>query len=149
MKHYPEKTAIKRNKPSAPMEFLKDSGYLKGQIMDFGCGKGMDADTYKMSKYDPYYFPVQLERYKDTYDTITCNYVLNVLPKDEEKKVLKNIQSLLTEEGKAYITVRRDIKKEGITSKKTFQRNVELRLPVVVEKARRFCIYLLTKQTKL
>lgn len=147
MKHYPEKTAISRTKPAKPITILNDKGLLKGTKLDYGCGKGLDAETFNMRKFDPHYFP---DKPKDSsFDTITCQYVLNVLPKDDEAAVLKDIQKLLKNTGKAYVTVRRDISKEGLTSKKTFQRNVVLNLPIIYEKKNGFCIYELSKNSKL
>jgi ATP adenylyltransferase len=149
MEHYPEKTAISRNKPARPILLLSELGLLRGQKLDYGCGKGIDAETFKMSKFDPYFFPIELKRYFGAYDTVTCQYVLNVLPKKNEKEILTNIQNLLSDNGNAYITVRRDILKEGLTTKKTFQRNVILDLPILHEEKGRFCIYHLTKNSKL
>jgi hypothetical protein len=146
MMHYPEKTAISRTKPAKPMTILSDKGLLKGKKLDYGCGKGLDAETFKMEKFDPHYFP---DKPKSLFDTITCQYVLNVVEKEKEAAILKDIQKLLKKEGKAYITVRRDIQKEGLTSKKTFQRNVVLDLPVISEKKNGFCIYELSKNSKI
>jgi hypothetical protein len=55
--------------------------------------------------------------------------------------VVEKIKSYLAPNGIAYIAVRRDVKKEGVTSKGTQQWNVVLNLPVVVEKKNQFCIY--------
>ena len=75
--------------------------------------------------------------------TILCNYVLNVLPPEEESSVLDDIRSKLTPGGVAYIAVRRDLKAEGTTSKGTYQRNVKLDLPILYERKGAFCIYVL------
>jgi 2-polyprenyl-3-methyl-5-hydroxy-6-metoxy-1,4-benzoquinol methylase len=98
-----------------------------------------------MDKFDPHYHPdVNLK--ENQYDTILCTYVLNVIDDPEvEKQVLDNILNLLKPNGKAYLSVRRDIKKEGYTSKGTFQKNVELKLPKLIDKKGSFCIYELTK----
>jgi len=142
MIHFPEKTAISRSKPAKPMRILFEQNRLTGKMLDFGCGKGKDADFFKMDKYDPFYFPETLE---NSYDTITCQYVLNVLPIEQEKEVLLRIKYLLNEKGMAYITVRRDLTKEGLTSKKTYQRNVFLDLPIFYEEKFSFCIYQMIK----
>jgi 2-polyprenyl-3-methyl-5-hydroxy-6-metoxy-1,4-benzoquinol methylase len=142
MIHFPEKTAISRSKPAKPMRILFEQNRLTGKMLDFGCGKGKDADFFKMAKYDPFYFPETLE---NSYDTITCQYVLNVLPIEQEKEVLLRIKYLLKEKGMAYITVRRDLTKEGLTRKKTYQRNVFLDLPIFYEEKFSFCIYQMTK----
>ena len=70
------KTAITRTKMSAPVKFLKGQGLLQGRTLDYGCGKGFDADVLQCSKYDPHFSP---ELPKGKFDTIICNYVLNVI----------------------------------------------------------------------
>ena len=69
-----------------------------------------------------------------------CNYVLNVVPKKDIKTILASIKKLLKKDGAAYITVRRDIKKEGKTKIGTEQYNVNLNLKVIY-KSSNFCIY--------
>jgi hypothetical protein len=134
------KTAIGRNKPSKPIKLLLKKGLVVGRVLDFGCGRGFDADHFGFKKYDPYYFPVYP---KGKYQTIICSYVLNVLPKREENNLIKQIKTLLKRGGKAFLTVRRDIKKEGYTPKGTYQRNVTLSFPVVYED-KDCCIYLMS-----
>ncbi len=134
-------TAISRKHLSAPMRYLMTWGHVRfgdnKRILDYGCGRGQDAKRLHIDRYDPHYFPeLPLERP----DIIVCSYVLNVLPKAREQVVLNEIRSLLKPYGVAYITVRRNIKKPGYTSRGTYQRNVRLNLPVVTENAD-FCIY--------
>ncbi|MFN2261272.1 MAG: HIT family protein, partial [Psychroflexus sp.] len=74
------------------------------------------------------YFP---EYPTKTYDTILCHYVLNVLQNQDQAKVLYQVSRLLKFGGKAYFSVRRDIKKPGfrthfIHKVKTYQTNVIL-----------------------
>lgn len=136
-------TAISRNKASAPMTYLAVGGFFNSHsILDYGCGRGFDADTFGLVKFDPHYFPQEPE---GKFDIITCNYVLNVCLPSQQNEVIAKIHSLLAVNGVAYITVRRDVKNEGFTSRGTYQRNVVLDLPVVVEKKGQFCIYKLTK----
>jgi hypothetical protein len=117
------KTAIKRNKPSSPMQYLSNKGLLVGNKLDYGCGQGFDADHYNMSKFDPYYAKTMPE---GQFDTITCNYVLNVIQNDETIiSVINTIKSKLSDNGIAYITVRNDIKRDGPTIK-GYQRNINL-----------------------
>jgi len=123
------------------MEWLNTNKLLIGHVLDFGCGKGKDSNFYKLEKYDPYFFP---NKPQEKFNTIACIYVLNVLEPDKEDEILEYIKSLLTEKGIAYLAVRRDIKKEGFTAHHTYQRNVILSLPVLVENSR-FCIYQLDK----
>ncbi len=138
-------TAISRKSPSVPMRNLDKKGLLIGNMLDYGCGRGFDANHFNMDGYDPHYSP---DEPTGLYDTITCNYVLNVVHEDQGQEILSKINNLLKDEGKAYITVRRDIEKnlgkEGYTSKGTFQRNVVLPLPVFKETSA-YCTYILTK----
>jgi len=135
-------TAITRRKPSVPMRNLSSLGLLNGTLLDFGSGKGFDATHFGMDKYDPHYSPQIPD---GNYETITCNYVFNVVEKDQELNLIRSIQHLLEVGGKAYITVRRDIKTEGYTSKKTYQRNVLLQLPILKETST-YCTYILNKE---
>jgi SAM-dependent methyltransferase len=139
-------TAIKRTKLSAPMRFLKEEGYLQGSHLDYGCGKGSDANILNIERYDPYWFNVPLV---DTYDTITCLYVLNVIPDlSERATVLHELHRLLKPDGVAYIAVRRDRFTEGWTSRGTWQGHVVLNLETVHIANGRFQIYKLTKDSK-
>lgn len=148
MQNEPQLTAITRSKMSAPTKHLADKRLLKGRILDFGCGKGFDTDYLKQSGlditgYDPFFRP---NLPQGLFDTIICNYVLNVLEVDKEEEVLKTIKSYLNKEGIAYITVRRDIKKEGYRKHGkgyTYQRNVELTLPSIF-KTKSYEIYQLS-----
>lgn len=130
-------TAISRTRPSAPAKYLYDVGLLCGKCLDYGCGRGKDAQIYGMVGYDPYWRPIQLT---GTFDTITCTYVLNVLDPEDIPKVLKDIKTLLAPGGTAYLTVRRDLKGQTKKGRGTMQKNVVLPLPVVRETGG-YCIY--------
>lgn len=133
------KTVITKNTLSDPTRYLLENNLLVGDILDYGCGKGFDADYLKCDKYDSYYFPNFPTK---KYDIIICNYLLSVLSISEEKSIIENIQSLLTNnKSKAYIAVRRDIKNEDITSKGTYQRNVILEYPSLYHLKNKFEIY--------
>jgi 2-polyprenyl-3-methyl-5-hydroxy-6-metoxy-1,4-benzoquinol methylase len=137
-------TAITRKKLSQPTRYLLDNNLLDGRILDFGCGKGFDTDFltekgFDITGYDPYFRP---EKPTGQFNTIICNYVLNVLSENEANKVIDEIKSLLVHGGFAYITVRRDINKEGHTKRGTFQRIVKLNLPILKEN-KNFCMYFL------
>jgi hypothetical protein len=134
------RTAISRSKPSLPMQYLEKRGLLTGRMLDYGAGRGFDADHFGMEKYDPTYWPGRPE---GPFDTITSNYVLNVVPPEAEDEILSDIEGLLAPGGKAYIAVRRDVKQDGFTSTDTYQRRVFLDLPVLVEKKGAFAIYVL------
>lgn len=117
------KTAISRTHESVPMRYLGDNDLIIGRALDYGCGKGRDALTYDMESYDPHYRP---ERPAGLFETITCNYVLNVVDEATQHSILADIASLLTPSGKAYITVRRDLPPEGKPGRGCYQRNVSL-----------------------
>ncbi|MCU0389496.1 MAG: HIT domain-containing protein [Thermoflexibacter sp.] len=108
-------TVKERIEPSLPTRFLLKEKRLAGKILDFGCGLGADVDFLRKNKfdvtaYDKHYFP---EYPQEKFDTIICNYVLNVLLPEEQTQVLMEIAQLLKSSGKAYFAVRRDIKKNG------------------------------------
>ncbi len=139
------KTAITRSGPSLPMQMLSKSGKLQGRVLDYGAGKGKDADFYGTDKYDPNQPDYNTLDRTEKWDTITSTYVLNTRTKESEAGILADIRSLLTEDGVAYISVRRDVKKDGNTSKGTFQRNVELNLPSLKKVQGAYETYIMTK----
>lgn len=143
----PEKTAIKRSKPSRPlMDFLEDfadNGIRQGCTwLDYGCGHGVDLRRLLELGYDAYgYDPFQMG-FEDetplgfTYDVITCTYVLNVIPDIREReKLMGELAGLLKPGGLLSISARthEEINKAAqaggwepfrdgyITSKGTFQ----------------------------
>ena len=134
-------TAITRKTLSAPMHYLFRHALIQPGL-DYGCGKGTDATILGLEKYDPYYFPCRNFLYN--FNLITCIYVLNVLLPAEQVKVAKNIEYLLAPHGVAYFAVRRDVKQDGLTTKGTYQCNVVLDLPKLVEN-KNFCIYKMEK----
>ncbi len=103
-------TAKQRDKVSFPTNALFKKNKIRGRILDFGCGFGKDVDFLKSKKlevqgYDPHFLPKQP---KGKFDTIICNYVLNVLLWEEQLNVLMLVSELLKPNGKAYFSVRRD-----------------------------------------
>lgn len=134
-------TAIARKKPSRPATYLFKTGLLTGSILDYGCGRGFDASHYGADKFDPHFFPTEPT---SQYDTIMCNFVLNVVPENETEAILSKILTCLKPGGVAYLTVRRDKFTEGLSQKGTFQRYVYLDLPIQYETAD-FAIYRLEK----
>lgn len=159
------KTAIQRKNLSTPMKFLLDEGLLNGQrMLDYGCGRGTDVDILvsvlrieSMDKYDPYWtsgffiqrfhdgLQVNRNRRQVRYDLVTCNYVLNVLPKEEWQEVLDAIHDCLDDNGIAYISVRNDKNNlKGVTKTGTYQTFVELDLPVV-KRTSNFVLYKMEK----
>lgn len=144
------KTAISRKGPSAPLKFILSNEEVKDPILDYGCGKGADSKhltslNYNVTSYDPYWNPKNMDDKSNLYNTIICNYVLNVIDESEEKEVLLDIKRLLSKNGTAYLSVRRDLKKEGKTTK-GLQRNVFLDMPSICDKKGYFCIYKVKKE---
>jgi len=108
-------TVKERIGPSFPTKHLAAKKLLAGRILDFGCGMGIDVaflqrNGFKVSGYDPYYVP---QEPTGKFDTIICNYVLNVLLPEEQSHVLMAISELLNPSGRAFFTVRRDVKRSG------------------------------------
>lgn len=133
IKNNPHLTAKERTSVSLPTRWLKQNNLLKGEILDFGCGFGFDTDElqkegFNIVGYDNYYRP---EYPTKRFDTIICNYVLNVLEPKEQAEVLMEVSELLKPTGTAYFTVRRDLKSEGfrihyVHKQPTYQCNVVL-----------------------
>lgn len=108
-------TIKERKYPSYPTKHLLLAGLVHGRVLDFGCGSGIDVDFLRkkgceVTGYDPHYAP---EAPSGQFDTILCNYVLNVLLPEEQVHVLMAVSELLNPTGRAYFTVRRDIQHNG------------------------------------
>ena len=152
IKNNPHLTAKERTSISFPTRWLKRNNLLQGEILDFGCGFGFDTDQlqkegYNIVGYDNYYRPKYPAK---NFDTIICNYVLNVLEPEEQAEVLMSVSELLKPTGTAYFTVRRDLKSEGFRShfvhkQPTYQCNVVLPCKSLA-KNQGFEIYTLTQQ---
>tara|TARA_R100001530_G_C4273011_1_gene143607 strand:+ start:147 stop:614 length:468 start_codon:yes stop_codon:yes gene_type:complete len=126
------RTAGQRSKPSSPSRWLYNNTDIQGPVLDYGCGRGADVNHFKIDGYDPngpdyQHLP---HRY---YRTILCTYVLNVIPTSyEREEVIKQVKSLLTEDGVAYFSVRADKSKlQGWTTTGTYQTFVELDYPII------------------
>jgi ATP adenylyltransferase len=130
---YSHLTIKEREWPSFPTKYLQSHGLIKGRVLDFGCGTGVDVEFLRgkghdVIGYDPYYAP---DYPTGRFDTILCHYVLNVLLPEEQVAVLMAVSELLEPGGKAYFTVRRDIKRNGFRvhtkhNQKVYQCNVVL-----------------------
>jgi len=133
------RTAITRKHISLPTRYLLENNLLHGNVVDYGCGKGMNADILSIDKYDPYYFPMTITK---KYDTVICNYVLNVIPDEADRQdVISAMKLILKKQGTIYISVRADKKNlNGWTKKKTWQGLIELDYPTI-EKNSNFVMY--------
>lgn len=108
------KTALHRKTLSAPTRILEEKNFLKGTILDFGCGHGDDIkllqkkgyNVFGYDKYNPIYKEDKL--LENRYNTITCNYVFNVIPTLQEcSDLLEQLHKL---SDNIYIAIRSDIK---------------------------------------
>ena len=107
------KTAIKRKDLSKPMKILLKKNLLHGNILDFGAGHGLDvsllSSKFRIKGYDKYNPDYKDDSLLiDVYDTVTCNYVFNVIPNLEEHQGL--LQQLQQLSDNVYISVRSDKK---------------------------------------
>jgi 2-polyprenyl-3-methyl-5-hydroxy-6-metoxy-1,4-benzoquinol methylase len=130
MKNLSYKTAIVRKKLSSPTQYLLDNELIRGRVLDYGCGKGFDCDWLKCHGYDPHHRNVNLH---GKYDTILCNFVLNVLRTKQERDFVANtVFNLLEKGGNAFFAVRNDKGKlNGKTKIGTYQCLVTMRLPIL------------------
>jgi SAM-dependent methyltransferase len=116
------KTAMSRKVLPTPTRYLLKNGMLKGDILDYGCGKCHDLNNQHFTSegYDPHHRPVEPA---GKYDTIICNFVLNTIDcKFRRALVVQSILDLLVDGGVAYISVRNDVAKlRGRTTRGTWQ----------------------------
>jgi hypothetical protein len=135
-------TAIYRTDQSSPVKWLLRAGKLTGRVLDYGCGRGFDAESIFAEKYDPHYYP---DMPAGRFDTIMCNYVLCTLEDERERRrVLIGIAAKLREDGLAYITVRSDKNHlHGWTGRGTWQGYIRLGLPIT-RRGPHFTIYRFT-----
>lgn len=137
------KTAIQRTKLSLPARYLSREGLLRGRCLDYGCGRGFDADNLCIRGYDPYWRPYKNVLIPQYYHTVMCNYVLNVVGEAEREDILDEIFWLLAPNGIAYISVRRDrawLNGGSQIKGETCQEYVQLNENIVLENTR-FCMY--------
>jgi 2-polyprenyl-3-methyl-5-hydroxy-6-metoxy-1,4-benzoquinol methylase len=139
------------------MQYLYDNGLLKGSVLDYGCGRGQDVDRLALKGidiegFDPYWRKwdgdaVAISPVLHSFDTVTCNYVLNVIENQyERQQVVLDIVLLLKDGGKGYISVRNDKKNlKGYTSKGTWQGYVEVENFTVVIRTPNYVMYEVTR----
>lgn len=126
-------TAKDREGASYPTKQLLRRGLIQGRVLDFGSGHGADARAltrrgFDVTAYDPNHAP---EKPVGPFDTVICQYVLNVLLPAEEPAALMEVSEYLAPDGVAYFAVRRDVGRGGyrmhrLHKVRTFQRTVTL-----------------------
>jgi len=103
-------TAIARKTMSKPCKYLVDGGELKGSILDYGCGRGVDVKElnklgYKVTGYDPHHGPKTMPRNK--FSHVLMTYVVNVIENVYERdRAIAHAFSKVKKGGWLYITVR-------------------------------------------
>lgn len=135
--------ASKRKFPSKPATFIHQMGLDKGRVLDYGSGYGLDAETFSWESFDPYYNDIKLN---GLFDTIICINVISAVSAVNETIIINSIIDLLKPNGKAYLSVPRNLPKEGKLSgyNRRPQRWVTLNYPSI-EQNSKFEIYLLEK----
>lgn len=109
-------TAIARKALSAPVAYLKAQGVFSTAptILDFGSGRGYDAEALGADSYDPNgpnpYCP------SGPYHRVLCIYVLNVVPLRDQKLILTTLKGLVARGGTVHVAVRRDIPETGTST---------------------------------
>lgn len=131
-------TAIVRKRLSLPTAYLLNKGYIRGEVLDYGCGRGFDMKELNIDGYDPNWFPYDYGDKK--YDTILCNYVLNVVNDKEINEILLSIYYSLKESGVAFFTVRRDLTGDTL-GRGCIQRLIYLNECMSIYKNSKFEIY--------
>jgi hypothetical protein len=118
-------TAIRRNKPSAPLKkFLEHlpklkrligQGTVPSEFFDYGCGKGDDIEYLKSQGYSvigydahiPKHENKQIYKYSGRFNIVTLFYVLNVLPSEMSRRsILLQIRRCLGTYGIVAVATR-------------------------------------------
>lgn len=136
---YPERTAIARAGPSAPLVLATPhSRAIHKRVLDWGAGHGSDRQLLttlaeSVTLYDPHYYP---ELPKGKFDYVQIIYVLNVLPPEPRHRCLEKASSYVKLGGELLVAVRgrSDVNRAAskgewrphedgwLTSRDTFQR---------------------------
>jgi hypothetical protein len=119
--------AIRRGAVSRTARFLDEHRLLRGRVLDYGCGFGLDADHFGWEAYDPHYRQTLPD---GLFETIVCNHVANMLTRDSRQQLFRALQGLLAPQGKAYVSVSRKLPKaDKVALRKRIQNYVVLTLP--------------------
>ncbi len=105
------RTAVARKKASLPVRWFVRNTKIVGSVLYHGRGKDkkgakmLSHRAWKIKSYDPNFPYIRDEKTLDEqYDVVISTYVLNTLPPEERKKVIKQIAEATR--GKALISVR-------------------------------------------
>lgn len=104
-------TSIGRS--AAPIKHWRSLGLLNGEVLDFGCGQ----EGHEFAKYDIVHHPDPAVLLRQ-WDTVMCNYVLNVQPIEHLiTQILVMLYHLAKPGGVVLISVRNDVEKSGATNR--------------------------------
>ncbi|MCB8932532.1 MAG: class I SAM-dependent methyltransferase [Fimbriimonadaceae bacterium] len=121
--------AARRSDLSKTARVLLEQGFVRGRVLDYGCGHGFDADAHGWGAFDPYYRPTPPT---GPYDTIVVNHVANVLTRFARQKLFADVDALLADGGVAYLSVARNIPLGGkMGARRRIQNHVVLTLTSV------------------
>lgn len=138
--------AVRRTTVSAGASWLSDNGLVRGRVLDYGCGFGLDAERFRWEAFDPYY---RQQSPVGTFDTIICNHVLNMLTRGSRALAIDKIQGLLSDGGNAWLIVPRNIPISGkVAMRKRIQNFVVLELPSAYAD-HKLEIYRLSRESKV
>ena len=101
------RTAITRSSPSKPFAHFRKHGLVRGQVLDFGSGRGGDCGGSEVRCYDPHHpqAPVrQLPR--GPFDTVAAIYVANVLPREQRHAALRQAATRVKKGGHLLLAAR-------------------------------------------
>lgn len=104
-------TAITRNKLSTPIAGYLSKHKPNGRVLYHGCGRDdIGAKALGAERHDPYHPDKAVQAMpKGKFDEVHSHYTLNVVDKNVGHKILSHIHSLMSDNGKAVISVRRDL----------------------------------------
>jgi hypothetical protein len=129
-KDHSDRTAITRGALSSPARWLKAHNLVLRPCLDYGCGKGADADRLGCACYDPAHQPTaqNADALRGAYRTILVHYVLNTVPSAATRaRILRDVRELLLPGGVAYVAVRTDARSlRGVTKRGTWQGKITL-----------------------
>ena len=108
-------TSIART--SGPIKYWQGEGLLVDQVLDFGAGQ----EDHAWHKYDIVHHPDPSCLTKQ-WDTVMCNYVLNVQPSDHLiTEIVALLRFLTKPKGKCLIAVRADLSESQAGRKGAYQ----------------------------
>ena len=106
-------TSMARTDISGPVRLYDKLRLLNGEVLDYGCGR----DPHKYNRFDPYYYANYTLLLRQ-WNTVMCNFVLNILPLEHNRfELLRTLFTLIKPGGTILIAVRDDVPQEQETVK--------------------------------